>query len=301
MNPLISIIVCTRNRSTALIETISHYRKIRFDDSWEIILVDNNSTDDTPKIIDNILSWGLPIIATRCDMIGLGAAREHGRRLASGQILLFTDDDCYPEAGLLEAYRTVFSEKPSLGYCGGRILLWDQTDILLTVDYRDAPAIYPPQQFVAPGHLQGANLAIKANVLEAIGGVDVSMGAGTPFPCEDIDMVIRAGYAGFTGGFDPRPIIYHHHQRKEEHRAGILASYDKGRGALYMKLLLRPDTRRDCAKQWYWALRRSVKLAAATRSLQPLKAHQAEILSTLRFLIAVVRRRITHTLSPSKK
>ena len=71
------------------------------------------------------------------------------------------------------------------------------------------------------------------------------MGAGTPFACEDIEMVCRASHAGFTGYQLPGFAILHDHGRKidspEAHKA--IRDYDYGRGAYYASVMARGEPR----------------------------------------------------------
>jgi hypothetical protein len=50
--------------------------------------------------------------------------------------------------------------------------------------------------------------------------------------------------------FDPRPTVYHHHGRKAADFPGLMASYDRGRGAYYAKYLMRGDSRRAYLQGW---------------------------------------------------
>ncbi|MEB3166846.1 MAG: glycosyltransferase family A protein, partial [Cyanobacteriota bacterium] len=69
------------------------------DNDYEIIVVDNNSTDTSPEI----LAGSSGIVVLREEKQSSYAARNHGAREARGEILAFTDSDCFPEAGWLRA------------------------------------------------------------------------------------------------------------------------------------------------------------------------------------------------------
>ena len=85
----------------------------------------------------------------------------------------------------------------------------------------------------------------------ALGGFDESIGAGTRFPCEDLDLLTRASFAGFTGVYDPRPVVLHHHRRQSlEQVQALERHYDHGRGAYYAKALLTPKQRGKAAGIW---------------------------------------------------
>ena len=80
---------------------------------------------------------------------------------------------------------------------------------------------------------------VKREVFEKIGLFNEDMGAGTEFPCEDIEWACRASLGGFEGILIPDIIIYHHHQRKTNSLEAlkVLESYDVGRGAYYASLI----------------------------------------------------------------
>lgn len=104
--------------------------------------------------------------------------------------------------------------------------------------------MYEPYQFLPTGSLHGANLAVRYTALREVDGFDARLGAGTPFPCEDIDLIGRLSYAGFKGCFDPRAIIYHH-GRKTDDIPKLMKGYDAGRGAYYIRMLSIPKARKQ--------------------------------------------------------
>ena len=135
-------------------------------------------------------------------------------------------------------------ENPEIGFVGGRILLYDQSNIKLTIQESEDYLVLLPRTFVAAGTVQGANMAFRRAILDQIGGFDENLGAGTSFACEDIDAVAALLWKGITGAYDPRPLVYHHHGRKTKREASDLRkTYDKGRGAYYAKYILRSESR----------------------------------------------------------
>src|ERR1700722_4588406 len=245
-----SVVICTRNRSQSLRRSLQFFVDLKAACAWELIVVDNNSSDGTAEIVTTARQEIQRLKYVLEERIGLGAARDRGWRESVGRIVIFTDDDCYPDPAFIDAYVLAFNSRQDVGYMGGRIHLWDETDIRTTTDYRKEPVEIEPYQFIPAGALQGANMAIRRSVLEQIGGVDPELGAGTPFPCEDIDLVARAAWSGHRGRYDPAPLVHHHHGRKKGDELLIMKGYDRGRGAYYMKYILRKDTRRTYAKAW---------------------------------------------------
>ncbi|MFZ1107933.1 MAG: glycosyltransferase [Rhodomicrobium sp.] len=280
----LSVVVCTRNRAAQLANALNYWAELAPKSSWELVLVDNGSTDATPQIIAKAQERIPALHYVLEPRIGLGAARDRGWREARGAIIAFTDDDCYPSAGYVDDYVEAFRRGPDAGYMGGRILLWDEDDVRLTVDYREIAEEIAPYCFLPAGVLQGANLAFRRETLEKIGGVDPELGAGTPFPCEDIDLVAAAAWAGFKGKFDPSPLVYHHHGRKACDYDRIMRSYDKGRGAYYAKYILRKGSSGVYLRAWLRSILDCVKQAVKQRNTSSFVRPAFELYGAGRYL-----------------
>jgi hypothetical protein len=114
----------------------------------------------------------------------------------------------------------------------------------------------PAGTYLPCGEVQGSNQAYRREVLEAIGGFDPRMGVGTPFGCEDIDTAARASYAGWDGIYDPRPVVRHHHGRKNgEGYRRLRTVYADGEGAYYAKCILDRSMRKDYLRPFLHRIR----------------------------------------------
>jgi glycosyltransferase involved in cell wall biosynthesis len=240
---LISVIISTRNRAAQLSRCLHHVGLIRTDTPWELVVVDNGSTDGTADVLGEFARRGRsPLRIVSEPVEGLTHARNAGLRAARGEIVVFTDDDCYVRPDFIDEYRKVFDD-PALGFAGGRILLHDSTDYPLTIIESDAERIFPLGRPVPCGIVQGANMAIRRRALEQAGGFDVRLGPGTPFLADDWDMQTRVAALGWAGGYFPGPTVSHHHGRKREHAKALIRLYNMGSGAVCLKLLADPRTR----------------------------------------------------------
>jgi glycosyltransferase involved in cell wall biosynthesis len=200
----ISLVICTRNRAKQLKRCIESLELIRCPGEWEITLVDNGSTDETQTIINEFKNKS----ATKVNIIsspkpGLGSARNAGWKASQGEIIAFTDDDCYPEPKFLTSIFNVFEKQPTLGFLGGRILLHDPTDYNITTREQLNRDDLKPKSFIPAGFIQGANFSFRRSALEAAGGFDECFGSGTNFPCEDVDILARISALGWAGAYDP--------------------------------------------------------------------------------------------------
>jgi GT2 family glycosyltransferase len=266
--PLLSLIVCTRNRSERLEAFFDAIGRVRARVPWELVMVDNGSTDDTPSRLSALAGrLGARTTFVSEPRQGLGRARNAGVQGARGALLAFTDDDCYPAADYLDRIVEAFAD-PMRDYIGGRILLYDEEDHPITIRVDSTPISIPPRSVVPTGLVQGANMAFRREVLQRIGGFDGALGPGTPFCNDDVDAVARASAAGFAGSYVPEPVVYHHHGRRDPADvAALWRSYDRGRGAYYAKCILDLPMRQEFARYW-WHTVGVQKVGATMRELE---------------------------------
>jgi glycosyltransferase involved in cell wall biosynthesis len=241
----LSIVVCTCNRIDKLKRCIDAILASRSDAERELIVVDNGSTDATSAYLHELSTkrTSLPIISIREPRRGLARARNAGWRAANGEIVAFVDDDCYAAPDFADAVTAAFAD-PAIDFIGGRVLLYDRSDLNITIQEREEEVKFPAHCFVPPGEILGGNMAFRRCVLEAIGGFDACMGPGAKFNCEDVDAVARACWAGFDGIYTPNVVVNHHHGRRHREYNAIMRSYNRGTGAYYAKFVMRPDSRR---------------------------------------------------------
>jgi glycosyltransferase involved in cell wall biosynthesis len=240
----VSIVLCTRERGRRLSRTLEAYEQIRSTRTWELAVVINASVDSTRAVVEQFRArTRVPLLVLEEPVPGICAALNAGWRNARGEIVTFVDDDCYPAADYVDQLVACFAE-PHIGYLGGRMAPFDERDRPVSVHLNAQRVDLPPRSAVQAGVVHGGNMAFRRATLEAIGGFDTWLGAGTPVRAGgDADAVSRASAAGYAGCFDPRPLVHHDHRRKtaeDENRAR--AGYDIGRGAFLLKCVL--DRRR---------------------------------------------------------
>lgn len=265
----ISLVICTRNRGQRLDALFAALHRLDCGDAWEVVIVDNGSTDGTAEVLAR-QHWParMSVRTLREEKVGLAAARNAGWRAARGRIIAFTDDDCYPREDFLDATVRSFATLP-VAYAGGRILLFDPSDFPITIQTRELPEAIAAGAFVPAGLIQGANMSILRTALVDCDGFDEDLGAGTPFPSEDVDILARISARGGKGRYDPGSVVFHHHGRKAGLDIQRLTSgYDRGRGAYYLKCLLLPQLRRAALREWYGSLRNDVRHTWRSRRLQ---------------------------------
>ena len=114
-----TVILCTRNRAASLARTLESAAAMPpAAEPWELLVVDNGSTDDTPAVIASF-AGRLPVRRVFQPLAGLSNARNAGVAEARGDYLLWTDDDVLIDAGWLAAYLAAFDRWPDAALFGG--------------------------------------------------------------------------------------------------------------------------------------------------------------------------------------
>jgi glycosyltransferase involved in cell wall biosynthesis len=236
----IALVIVTRNRHGQLARTLQSLKKLRTQLAWELILVDNGSTDDTAQVLQRFAAeFPHPVRLVYEPGLGQGNARNAGWKSSQAEIVAYLDDDCYPADDFLDAVVECFAENPNLGFISGRILLYDESDLRMTIQESVTRISLAPYSFILPGVIQGANSAFRRAALAEVDGFDPRFGgAKGQFLAEELDVAARISVAGCHGAYDPRPLVYHHHGRKtwlEEWR--LMRVYQRGIGGFYAKCL----------------------------------------------------------------
>jgi len=242
-----------RNRAKQLAQTLQRVATIRTQLNWELIIVDNASTDTTVAVVEEFAATYHRSVQTIIqEGRGVACAKNAGWQAARSEIVCCIDDDCYPEENFLDTMFQSFNEDPEVGFVGGRILLHDPTDRRITIQESLEPLSFPAGSFIRPGVIQGANIAYRRAALEGVGGFDPWFGAGAIYSGDETELMARLSAAGWKGAYNPKPVVYHHHGRKsasDEWR--LMRWYDRGRGAFYAKFMLNRDTRNVYIKNWF--------------------------------------------------
>jgi glucosyl-dolichyl phosphate glucuronosyltransferase len=222
-----TILLCTYNRSRMLGDTLASLVALDApaDCSWEIVVVDNNSTDDTAAVVAQYAAMSrVPVVYAKEPAQGKSFALNHGLALASGDIIALTDDDVLASKDWLSRLVETFREH-SVTFAFGKVLpRWERVPPpeLLTqraqciwgplaiVDYGDEAAPYSVE---CNGRLPiGANLAFARDALVAIGGWRTDLGKvnNTLISGEDHEIFTRLKRQGlYVGYYDPAIVVKH--------------------------------------------------------------------------------------------
>lgn len=236
-----SLVLCTRNGADRLQHCLQCITELDVEDGFEVILVDNASNDGVSYEIAQRYAEESrhKVLLLRTEIPGNAAGRNRALEAATGDLIVFIDDDCYPSRTMVKDWISVFSSD-DIGYGGGTITNYDDRypEFGCSLIKEDRWAM--PKKTVPRGFIQGSNMAFRTACLKDIGWFDERLGAGTPYAGEDWDMSIRASLRGWKGRCARAPSVQHDHRRNVEIADKRTLYYDFGAGVLYAKHLFTP-------------------------------------------------------------
>ncbi len=214
-----SIVIATYNRAGTLADTLNSLAGLQSAAAWEVIVVDNNSPDDTRAVVEGAAAaFPVPLRYAFEREQGRSAALNRGFSLATGDIVVTTDDDVRVAPDWLDHIARGF-ETLKCDYVGGRVLpLWESRPprwlpttngqlwaVIALLDYGSAPLRYGRRVPL------GVNMAIRRGALERVGGFDPRIGrkAGTLLGQEVREWCLRAHAAGLVGYYVPDIVVQH--------------------------------------------------------------------------------------------
>jgi glucosyl-dolichyl phosphate glucuronosyltransferase len=214
-----SVLIATYNRAGELADTLDSLAALQTPHEWEVIVVDNNSSDQTRTVVERAAAT-FPVRLTYAfePVQGRSAALNHGLRLAAGEIIVTTDDDVRVPPGWLTAIARGL-EAHACDYVGGRVLpLWGAPRpawipnrgghmwaVIALLDFGPAPLRFGVRVPL------GVNMAFRRRVLERVGGFNPRIGrkAGTLLGQEVREWCLRAHETGASGWYLPDMVVEH--------------------------------------------------------------------------------------------
>lgn len=255
----LSVIVSTCNRAEDVERLLASLDKVAAvaRRSWELILVDNNSTDATAALVQrHATRAAYPVRYVFEKRRGKSFGLNSGIAVATGRIFAFTDDDAVIPEGWIDNVVGHFETHPDAALVGGRVTLFNPADAPITIQVSTQPERITLAEF-SPGGVKviGCNMAVPARILRELGDFDTDVGPGSPIGvAEDLDMQYRCLLRGYSLSYEPSIHVFHNHGRRTPAQLDrVIVGYLTGRGAFYCKYLLRND--RAVARWAYWECR----------------------------------------------
>ena len=199
--PKFSVVVCSYNGARTIRDTLDHLARLEYP-SFETIVVSDGSTDNTAEIARSYP--GVRVIETPNG--GLSAARNTGMAAATGAIIAYIDDDAYPDPHWLTYLAHAFRESDHGAIGGPNVAPAGDGPIAECVARAPGGPIHVLIGDDLAEHIPGCNFVVRKSALLAIGGFDpIYRVAG-----DDVDACWRLQQQGFTIGFHPAAMVWHH-------------------------------------------------------------------------------------------
>jgi len=229
-NPAISVIVSTRNRAHFLPEVLRTLAAQECEAPFEVIVVDNGSTDGTAALLDEWCHRDSRFRTICEDRPGLSRGKNAGIRIARAPLLLFTDDDMRVDPHWVESYRSLFAgHEDELLLAGGPVVPIPH-DLGRWPDWLDDAALtdvgllqhHDERALLQSEYVWGGNMAVPKAVFDQLGLWDETTGLQAEQRVtredsefyEDTELQNRARKSGGSTWFCPRAVVYHRIDRR---------------------------------------------------------------------------------------
>jgi O-antigen biosynthesis protein len=223
--PRVSVVVCSYNGGRTLEQCLKSLLVLNYPD-YEVIVVDDGSTDDTPAILDHFPR----VRVLRQPNHGLSVARNVGLHAATGEIVAYTDSDCFVDPDWL-THLVYQLQRSGADAVGGPNLTpedgWQAACVAASP--RQPTHVLESDQLAE--HVPGCNMAFRRDALLAINGFDpIYRKAG-----DDVDVCWRLQQAGRWITFAPGAFVWHHRRQGPRTYLRQQAGYGEAEALLYFK------------------------------------------------------------------
>jgi len=243
----ISIVLATHNRLDVLMNTLSKLGECGLPrDAYEIVVVDNASTDATAATVEPLVDRLVRLRRNRGS-----CAKAYGVDRARGRFIVFLDDDSHPVPGSLARMADHFERELRLGAAG------------FTVTLPDGRA----EGSALPGVFVGCGVGLRHDALYAVGGPDRTFF----MQAEEYDLSFRLAHAGWNVRlFDDLEV--HHLKTPDSRRTERTTFYDTRNNlrviARHLPAPYARVYREDCIQRYHWLAQRDGHLTAFSRGLR---------------------------------
>lgn len=311
---MLSVWINTRNRADLLRQTLDSLAGAEPPEGpWEVVVVDNGSTDETPAVIASFTDR-LPLVAAVEELPGRGNARRRAAALATGQECVFTDDDVLFDRPWLRVYERAFREHPECAVFGGPVRSrydrrppeWLLSFAPFSIRGFDLGPT-PREIDMRRESFLGANWAVRRGVLEAAGGFRDDLGVDAngrmQVGGEETELQLRLLAAGARALYLPEAGL-DHHVPEERCTADFILDRAEVSGRTTVRMNEPAAPGRQVLGVPLWAWRRFLASAAVVPvwHLVPNGTRKMERLVRYRWHLGVVREFIhqAHTRAPIK-
>ena len=215
--PRFSVVVCSYNGSRTINSCLKNLLALDYPD-YEVIVVDDGSTDRTAAIVEQY-----PVRLLRSPNEGLSSARNRGLKAATGEYVVYLDDDAYPNRMWLRYLELAFRKGDYAAVGGPNIVPPDDEPIAQCVARAPGGPIHVLLSDTEAEHIPGCNMAFERSALLKVGGFDPQFRIAG----DDVDLCWRIMDEGWKIGFHPGAMVWHH--RRNSVRAYLRQQRNYGR------------------------------------------------------------------------
>ena len=198
--PAISVVLCSYNGAKVIGQCLDGLARQDYPD-YEVIVIDDGSTDETAKIAG---TYDVTLVSTPNQ--GLSAARNEGLALARGEIVAYIDDDAWPDRDWLRYLAWVYVTTDHVGVGGPNLPPAGDGRTARLVALAPGGPLHVLRTDTEAEHIPGCNSSFRTDRLRAIGGYDASFRTAG----DDVDVCWRLQERGWTIGFAPGAMVWHH-------------------------------------------------------------------------------------------
>lgn len=275
----VTVAICTWNRAALLDQTLERMKCLEIPEgvTWELLVVNNNCTDNTDEIIQKH-SQALPIKRLFEPKQGHSNARNCAIDHAQGELMLWTDDDVLVDSRWLVEYGVEAKKSPHVGYFGGTVDPWFEVSppswILHHLPRLEGPYAlrrlgYEVRPLDTNEDVFGANMAFRTSLIKkfpfnpSLGRVGMGMMSG-----DETDVIARIKANGYNGLWVGTAKV-RHYIPADRLSVKFLWMYYRGSGQTFCRMNTAPVTTPRLFGAPRWLIRRYAQLLCKHILLSP--------------------------------
>jgi O-antigen biosynthesis protein len=224
--PKISVVVCAYNAEPTMRDCLESLTKLSYP-RYEAIIVDDGSTDRTGAIADEYPQFKIIHQAN----LGLSAARNVGMTAATGDIIAYLDSDAVADPDWLTYLAWRFKRAEHVGVGGPNLPPPEEGWVANCVAASPGSPTHILLDDDTAEHIPGCNMAFRKDALAEIGGFDTTYTAAG----DDVDICWRLQEHGYSIGFSPAAIVWHHRRKTVKSYLKQQMGYGKAEAMLLQK------------------------------------------------------------------
>ncbi len=199
--PMCSIVICSYNGASTLESCLRSMQRLRYP-SFEVIFVDDGSTDNTQEILERF-PWVRNI---RQSNMGLSHARNVGMNAAKGEVVVYTDSDCEADEDWLYYLALPLVRSGHAGMGGPNLIPDEGSWIADCVGLSPGGPTHVMTDDRTAEHVPGCNMAFYTAILKQVNGFDSQFRKAG----DDVDVIWRIQNLGRSIGFSTSAQVWHY-------------------------------------------------------------------------------------------